>query len=293
MIEEKIKAFAASFEDKISRIFEKNRKEYEIVAEAMKYSLSDGGKRLRPFLVEQFYTLCGGKKDAAQNFELAIECIHTYSLIHDDLPCMDDDDMRRGRPSCHKKFGEANALLAGDALLTYAFEIAANTEGIPAERVVKAIRLLAYYAGIDGMIGGQTVDLESESKKDIDIETVRLICSLKTGALLKASCLIGCTLAGADDQQLRAAEEYAENVGVAFQIMDDILDITGDEKKLGKPLHSDTDNEKSTFVSLLGIERCKAEVKLLTKRAKSALSIFGQDAKDLEELADYLCTRDY
>lgn len=293
MIKDKVKCFAADFENKINSLFTEDRGEYALVAEAMKYSLADGGKRLRPFLIDRFYKASGGEGEKSENFQLAMECIHTYSLIHDDLPCMDNDDMRRGKPSCHKKFGEEYALLAGDGLLTLAFNIAAKTKDIPADRVIKAIEILSHKAGIDGMIGGQTVDLLSEGKSNVTTELLTLICSLKTGALIKASCMIGCVLAGADDTKIKAAEEYAENLGLAFQIVDDILDVTGDEAKLGKPINSDAQNEKSTFVSLFGIEKCKKIVLELTEKAKSALSVFGEEANEIKELADYLCIRDY
>ncbi len=293
MIKDKIKAFAADFENEIATLFSGGNSEYSIVLDAMKYSLADGGKRLRPFLIREFYKAAGGKDKAYVNFALAMECIHTYSLIHDDLPCMDNDDMRRGKPSCHKKFGEEYALLAGDGLLTLAFNIATKTKGIAPNRVLKATELLSYHAGIDGMVGGQTVDLLSEGKSDLSAETLRLICSLKTGALIKACCLIGCLLAGADEGKCKAAEQYAENLGLAFQIVDDILDVTGDEAKLGKPINSDCENEKVTFVSVFGIEKCKQKVAELTEKAKSALDIFGESGEDLKELADYLCNRDY
>ena len=292
MISEKIKTFAEEFEREITEIFATDRKDYALVAEAMEYSLADGGKRLRPFLIREFYRASGGNDRAYINFALAMECIHTYSLIHDDLPCMDNDDMRRGKPSCHKRFGEEYALLAGDGLLTLAFGLAAKTENIPTERIVKAIEMLSFHAGIDGMVGGQTVDLLSEGKTDITAETLTLICRLKTGALIKASCLIGCILAGADEAKMKAAEEYADKIGLAFQIEDDILDVIGDEKKLGKPINSDKENEKATFVSVFGIEECKKKVKLLTESAKRELSVFG-DAKDIEDLADYLCNREF
>jgi geranylgeranyl diphosphate synthase type II len=201
--------------------------------------------------------------------------------------------MRRGKPSCHKKFGEEYALLAGDGLLTLSFSVAAKTENIPTERVVKAIALLADLAGIDGMVGGQTVDLLWEEKSGVTTDILTLICSLKTGALIKAACLIGATLAGADEEKLRAAEDYAEKLGLAFQIVDDILDVIGDEQKLGKPIGSDAENEKSTFVSLLGVEKCKELVAELTIKAKSALNAYKENGADLAALADYLCNRDY
>ena len=204
---------------------------------------------------------------------------------------MDNDDLRRGKPACHKKFGEDIALLAGDNLLTESFKIAADSSA-DAEKKVKAIGILAERAGFDGMIGGQTIDLMYENKT-ADIETLREICSLKTGALIIAACEIGCILADADDDKVNAAKSYAENLGLAFQIVDDILDVVGSEEKLGKPIHSDIENNKSTFVSLLGIERCRELVGELTDKAKSALDIFGEDANELKELADYLCNRDY
>ncbi len=292
MISQKIKSFAEEFENEIKKIFEADRKDYALVAEAMEYSLADGGKRLRPFLIREFYRASGGMDDAYINFALAMECIHTYSLIHDDLPCMDNDDMRRGKPSCHKKFGEEYALLAGDGLLTLAFLLAAKSKNIPADRVIKAIEVLSFHAGIDGMVGGQTVDLLSEGKTDVTAETLTLICRLKTGALIKASCLIGCILAGADDRKMQAAEEYAEKIGLAFQIEDDILDVIGDEATLGKPINSDKENEKATFVSVFGIDECKKKVKLLTESAKQTLVVFD-DAADIRELADYLCNREF
>ena len=292
MISEKIKNYAARFEEYLSGLIREENKEYSVVAEACRYSLLIGGKRLRPFLIREFYTLCGGQGDHTKNFEAAIEFIHTYSLIHDDLPCMDNDDMRRGKPSCHIKFGEANALLAGDALLTEAFGVASKTEGVPPENVIKAISVLSEFAGINGMIGGQTTDLLFEEKA-ADEAILSLICRLKTGALIKAACVIGCLLAGAEPEQISAAKEYAEAVGIAFQMVDDILDETGSAEKLGKPVHSDKENDKSTFVSLLGIEECKRRVVALTEEAKASLTLFGDKAKDLSDLADHLCIRDY
>ncbi len=293
MIKDKIKAFADEFEGWVSELLPEKNCEYSLVQDAMRYSVADGGKRLRPFLIKKFYEASGGRDTGFKHFALAMECIHSYSLVHDDLPCMDNDDMRRGRPSCHKRFGEEYALLAGDGLLTLAFNIASKTEGISADRVLSAMVILSDKAGVDGMIGGQTVDLLSEGKSDVTTELLRLICSLKTGALIKASCMIGCVLAGAGEERLKAAEEYAENIGLAFQIVDDILDVTGDEAKLGKPINSDAENEKATFVSLLGIERCKGLVLELTEKAKAALSVFGDEVNDIKELADYLCIRDY
>lgn len=287
-----INLYADNFEKKLSTCFSDEKNEYAVINDACKYSLLLGGKRLRPYLINRFYSLCGGKDNASFAFEAAIECIHTYSLIHDDLPCMDNDDMRRGKPSCHIKFGEANALLAGDALLTASFGIVAKSKGISAENKLRAIALLSDCAGIDGMIGGQVVDLLYENKA-ADENILRLICSLKTGALIKAACSIGCVLADADDNKIKAAEKYAEHLGLAFQIVDDILDETSTAEKLGKPIHSDKENNKSTFVSILGIDKCRELVAELTEKAKASLNIFGAQADELKLLADYLCNRDY
>lgn len=284
--------YAADFEKRIEKLFGCNNCEYRVIYDACKYSLLLGGKRLRPYLLNKFYNLCSNTDEGSFLFEAAIECIHTYSLIHDDLPCMDNDDMRRGKPSLHKAFGEANALLAGDALLTEAFLLASSTENIDSENVLKAIRVLSSCAGINGMIGGQTVDLMYE-KKTADEDILRLICNLKTGALIKAACSIGCILAGADNKKISAAEKYAQNIGLAFQIVDDILDETSTEEKLGKPIHSDRENGKSTFVTLFGIEKCMDLVAQLTENAKEALDVFGDDASELKKLADDLCKRDH
>ncbi len=292
MIKQKLSSYAENFEEKLERAFKSDKTEYDVIYEGCRYSLLLGGKRIRPYLLNSFFGLCGGEGNRSLNFEFAIECIHTYSLVHDDLPSMDNDDMRRGKPSCHIRFGEANALLVGDALLTKAFSFASKTDDIKAENVLKATNMRAEYAGVDGMIGGQAVDLLYEGRP-ADEKLLRLICDLKTGALIKAACKIGTVLAGAEEEKLKAAELYAEYLGLAFQIVDDILDIVGDEQKLGKPINSDAENEKTTFVVLFGIEKCKQLVQELTDRAKASLDIFGAKADDLKALADYLCKRDY
>ena len=252
-------------------------------AQAMKYSLLSGGKRIRPILLLEFYALCGGKGDSALNFAAALEMIHTYSLIHDDLPCMDNDDMRRGRPSCHKAFGEDTALLAGDALLTLAFKTAAETDGIPADRVLKAIAVLAENAGISGMVGGQVEDLAFE-KSGATIEQLRGMYLKKTSCLLSA---------GADEEELKYAAEYAEKLGLAFQIIDDILDCTSDEKTLGKPIGSDEKNGKTTYVTLLGIDGAKAEAERLSNEALTALCKIKGDNAALRELTADLLDRKF
>ncbi len=263
--------------------------EEDKVAEAMLYSLKNGGKRVRPMLVLEFCRACGGSVESAVPFACALEMIHTYSLIHDDLPCMDDDDFRRGKPSCHKQFDYATALLAGDGLLTLAFSVMAGTE-LPAETVIKAVKLLADCAGYLGMIGGQTMDLQHEGKQ-ISLETLKKTDALKTGRLIYAACTLGCLVANADDEKFKAAETYAENIGLAFQIVDDLLDITSTSEELGKPVGSDEDNKKSTYPSLLGIEHSMEMVEELTKKAVDAVSVFGNDGQFLADYAVKLSVR--
>lgn len=258
------------------------------VVEAMKYSLVNGGKRLRPVLCLEFAKACGGDRFDALDFACAVEYIHTYSLIHDDLPCMDDDDMRRGKPSCHKQFGEATALLAGDALLTHAFQIVAGAE-LDDSKIALACGLLAQNAGVQGMVGGQVIDLKYESESP-DLRQLLSVHRLKTGALISAACLLGCIAAGADDKKIAAASAYAYDLGVAFQIKDDILDVTGSSEELGKPVGSDEDNNKTTYVSLRGIENAQKDVEMLTSAAISRLSEF-QNTEFLEALSRYLVNR--
>lgn len=259
------------------------------VVKAMKYSIVNGGKRLRPIFVIEFCKACGGTLEDALPFACAIEYIHTYSLIHDDLPCMDDDDMRRGNPSCHKMFGEATALLAGDALLTHAFEIAANAN-VSDDKKTMAISLLAQNAGVGGMIGGQLLDLMYE-KDEPNISQILTVHKLKTGALISAACLLGCIAGGADENQLMAASKYAYNLGIAFQIKDDILDVIGDEEKLGKPIGSDAESNKTTYVTIVGIDKAERDVKVLTDKAIEQLSVFN-NYEFIETLSNYLVNRD-
>ena len=259
---------------------------------AMRYSLLNGGKRIRPILLLEFYKLCGGKGENALNFAAALEMIHTYSLIHDDLPCMDNDDMRRGKLSCHKAFGEDTALLAGDALLTLAFSAAAKTDGIPPERALRAISVLADNAGIDGMVGGQVMDLEFE-KKGADADGLKEMYLKKTSCLLKSAAVCGCVLAGADEEYIKYAAEYADSLGLAFQIIDDILDCTADEKTLGKPIGSDEKNGKTTFVTLYGIDGAGKRAKELSRTAENLLDNFEGDSTSLRELTRYLLNRSY
>ena len=260
---------------------------YKQTAEAMAYSLEAGGKRLRPMLALEFCRLAGGEPEKAMPFACAVEMIHTYSLIHDDLPCMDNDDMRRGKPSCHKAFGEATALLAGDALLTKAFEMLSKAE-LPPERIVKAAAILSRCAGIDGMIGGQAVDLLNEAQAP-DFDILELTCRLKTAALLQAACLLGTAAAG-NDQMTDKAREYGLNLGLAFQIVDDILDVTGDSALLGKPVGSDAENGKTTFVTLCGPEKAR---ELAEKYSRGAVEVLAQipGSEDLSRLTEQLLLR--
>lgn len=262
----------------------------DVMLEAMAYSLSNGGKRIRPMLTLEFCRICGGDSQKALPFALGAEMIHTYSLIHDDLPCMDDDDMRRGKPSSHKVFGEANALLAGDGLLTLAFETVLSAPGISGEAKAKAGLELAKAAGCSGMIAGQVMDLANEGKA-APLEDIRATDRLKTGEMIRVSALLGCIAAGADEEKIKAAEKYCENIGLAFQIVDDILDVTSDVETLGKPIGSDSENEKSTYVSLLGLEESASFAEKLTNEAKAALNIFGSEGEFLSELADKLLSR--
>ncbi len=261
----------------------------EEVVQAMEYSLSNGGKRLRPVFALEFARACGGTRDDCLPLACAIEFVHTYSLIHDDLPCMDNDDLRRGKPSCHKKFSEATALLAGDALLTHAFDIVASAD-LSDDKISAAVSLLAQNSGVCGMIGGQVIDLKYESE-DPTIKQLVNVYKMKTGALISAACLLGCISAGATDEQLSAASKFAYSLGIAFQIQDDILDIVGDESKLGKPVGSDAENNKTTYATLVGIDKAKSDVKALTDSAVAQLSHFD-NTEFLEKLAYSLINRE-
>lgn len=279
-------------ENKLNELLPESGELYSSAVNAMRYSLLSGGKRIRPILLLEFYSLFGGRAEGALNFAAAIEMIHTYSLIHDDLPCMDNDDMRRGRPSCHKAFGYDTALLAGDALLTHAFFAAANAADIPPERVSRAISVLAQKAGIYGMVGGQVMDLDFE-KNGANGEELTAMYIKKTSCLLEAAAMCGAVLAGADEETVKKTEKYAENLGLAFQITDDILDCTADEKTLGKPIGSDKKNGKTTFVTLLGLDGAKQRAALLTKKAEDILNGFSGDTSYLKELTEYLLNRNY
>ncbi len=261
------------------------------VVEAMRYSLLGGGKRLRAALLLAFYDVCGGEEQNALQFACALEMIHAYSLIHDDLPCMDDDDLRRGRPSCHIAYGEATALLAGDGLLTHAFDTMLHAENVPAERVLKAAACLSTAIGAYGMIGGQVMDLANEGQTSISEDRLKETDALKTGALISAACEMGCILAGASERQQKAAKNYAAKIGLAFQITDDILDVTSTTEELGKPVGSDETQSKVTYVSLYGVEKAREISAALLEEAKESLKECGMDSDFLCQLADYILTR--
>lgn len=281
LIEEALESFLPSGD-----CLEKN------VVDAMRYSLMAGGKRVRPRLVLEFARLIGEKDEEVLPLACAVEMIHTYSLIHDDLPCMDDDDTRRGKPSNHRVFGEAVALLAGDALLTLAFKtVFSGLNSKNACRRAKCAELLAEFAGATGMIGGQIIDLESEGKAP-KRERLEIMDKKKTGCLIKAACLLGCVGAGIfDEEKLNAAESYGESIGLAFQIVDDILDVTSTTQQLGKPVGSDLQQDKATYVSLLGVDECKRLADELTDKALSSLDVFDGDSTALKELALSLANR--
>lgn len=263
-----------------------------ILDQSMSYSVSGGGKRIRPVLALAAADAAGGEIERIVPAAAALELIHTYSLIHDDLPVMDDDDYRRGRFSNHKVFGEANALLAGDALLTYAFEWLADPLDVQPERQLRVIREVAAAAGREGMVLGQVLDLQGESNK-LSLDEVNAIHRHKTGAILVVSARLGAILAGGSEEEILALTGYAQALGLAFQIKDDILDLEGDSAQLGKPAGSDLKHEKSTYPSILGLAGAKEHLKEQTHKAKEELSIFGARGSFLRDFADYIQERQH
>jgi geranylgeranyl diphosphate synthase type II len=264
----------------------------ESLREAMRYSLLAGGKRLRPILCLAAFELAGGQGDQAMPTAVALEMIHTMSLIHDDLPAMDNDDLRRGRPTNHKVFGEAAAILAGDALLTRAFEmVALRSPDVPAARLLQVVGELSLASGAPGLVGGQVVDLESEGQA-VDLETLEYIHLHKTGALLRACVVSGALVAGADAPLLQALHTYARGIGLAFQIIDDILDVTASSAVLGKTAGKDLAADKTTYPKLLGLEESRRRADALVAEAKLALEPWRERASPLLALADYITSRD-
>ncbi|SDZ73936.1 geranylgeranyl diphosphate synthase, type II [Selenomonas ruminantium] len=260
------------------------------LCESMKYSLMAGGKRLRPILVMAAADAVGAKGTDYLTTGCAMEMIHTYSLIHDDLPAMDDDDYRRGKLTNHKVYGAGMATLAGDALLTLAFEVMLRQQGVSADTLVQVVREISTAAGPDGMVGGQALDMESEDKQ-ISMETMKNIHLGKTGALFRAAIRSGAILGGASEEALAALTLYADNFGLAFQITDDILDVIGDESVIGKPVGSDEKNHKSTYVTLTSLEEAQKLAQDAVDTAIDALKIFGGEADFLRELVAYLVKR--
>ncbi len=281
MISEDIGRKAKIIDGIIEGFLPKEEGPAKTVMEAMNYSIHAGGKRLRPMLMMETYLMLGGKdpEKMLYPFMAAIEMIHTYSLCHDDLPAMDNDEYRRGQKSTHAMFGEAMGILAGDALLNYAFETALGafdnvSDQDSIRRIASALSILAKKAGIYGMVGGQVVDIESEEKSadEVTMDTIKFIHENKTAAMIESSMMIGAALAGADEADIKKLEKIASDVGLAFQIQDDILDITGDEKALGKPVGSDEANGKTTYVSLTGLEKAKEDVAALSSNALSEIA---------------------
>ena len=291
MISARLLENAALVEKALAAYLDEQDSDFAEELEAERYSLFARAKRIRPTLVLEFCRLFGGSDKAALPFACAVEMIHTYSLIHDDLPCMDDDDLRRGRPTCHKVYGEATALLAGDGLLTRAFGTLASNREVPAESVRDAVSVLSRAAGSFGMIGGQVIDLAGEKQK-LSLETLKKLHAHKTGAMITVSAELGCLAAGLslEDPRTEAARRFAGGIGLAFQIVDDVLDVTADVNLLGKPIGSDAQNEKTTFLTYYTTEEALELAQALTEKAKEALvQIPGSEL--LRALADYLAGR--
>lgn len=291
------KRYVSMVEESLPGFLPEAKGSYKNVIEAMDYSLTGGGKRVRGVLLLAVYRLFCSEAEVSRAlpFAAALEMIHAYSMIHDDLPCMDDDNLRRGKPSCHIAFGEDTALLAGDALLTLAFETATGPRAVRhfgSERALAAANVLSVAAGAEGMIGGQVMDLANEGKK-VSLETLRETDEKKTGALISVAARIGCILGGAGAEVTRYAVDYALQLGLAFQILDDILDQTSDSATLGKPIGSDAENEKSTYTSHYGIEGARKVAAGLNAGAKESIRATGLEADFLCQMADMLLERTF
>ena len=290
-------AYKASDADRmIYRVLPAEKGYQKTVFQAMNYSVLAGGKRIRPILMLETYKLFGGSNKAIESFVAAIELIHTYSLVHDDLPAMDDDELRRGKLTTHAKFGEAMGVLAGDGLLNYAFEIALDTldetKGADNRAVIRSLKVLAKKAGIYGMIGGQVVDVEAEKQYGISKNRLDFIYELKTGALIEAAMIIGAILGGATDEEVEQIEDVAKKIGLAFQIQDDVLDVIGETETIGKSVGSDEKNQKATYVVFEGLEKAKQEVADLTDDAIAILQELPYENPFLTELLRWMVLRD-
>ena len=288
-VQEELRDYAARVEARLAALIPDADPETALISEAMRYSLLGGGKRIRPYLTYAFSRLAGADPETALDFGCALEMVHAYSLVHDDLPAMDNDVMRRGRPTCHVAYGEANAILAGDALLTHAFSVLANTAA-PDGAVRRATAELAYAAGYAGMVGGQTLDVLTEGRP-VTEDTLVKLQRLKTGALIRAACRLGCLSGGVFDGELyTAADRYAEKIGLAFQVIDDVLDGVGDPALLGKSVGKDQASGKTTWLSLLGEEGARDYATRLTDEAISAVTPFDKEGR-LAALATLLLGR--
>ena len=291
-IKKEIAEHTSQVEEIIKKYLPEETGYQKTVMEAMNYSFLAGGKRLRPMLMQETYRLFGGTSDIIEPFMAAIEMIHTYSLIHDDLPAMDNDDYRRGRKTTHIVYGEAMGILAGDALLNFAFETVCKglMQDVGNPAAARAVQILAQKSGIYGMLGGQVVDVESEGQP-LEREKLDFIYDLKTGALIEASMLIGAVLAGASEEEQQVILQVAKDVGLAFQIQDDILDVTSDIETLGKPIGSDEKNHKTTYVTIRGLEQARKDVEEISERALEGVASLSEKNIFLNELIRYLIHR--
>ena len=292
---EMLKKFSNDFNSRLPELFDFPQGSEQQAAKAMYYSLSNGGKRLRPFLVVNTAQMFDIPADVSFPVAASLEMLHTYSLIHDDLPAMDNDDFRRGKPTCHKQFDEATAILAGDGLLTYAFETLAKAEKIPADTKIRLLSLLAERAGaFHGMIAGQMLDLQTDKSPHLSSEQIiKHIEEMKTGCLIAYACQSGAILGAADERQYQAITTYARKIGIAFQISDDILDVVGDAALMGKTLGKDAIQGKLTFVSLYGLDKAGEIAAQLIAEAKESLAVFGSKAENLKDLADFIISRNH
>lgn len=293
---EELQKKAEHINDVLEKFLPAEEGQQRIIFEAMNYSVRAGGKRLRPMLMEETYHMFGGSSAVIEPFMAAIEMIHTYSLVHDDLPAMDNDEYRRGKKTTHAVYGEAMGILAGDALLNLAYETASKAFGMEVAdaRVARAFAVLAKKAGVYGMVGGQVVDVESEKSDDCPItrEKLDFIYRLKTGALIESSMMIGAILAGASSDEISRVEQIAAKLGLAFQIQDDVLDVTSTLEVLGKPVGSDEKNNKATYVTFEGLDKAVSDVERISKEAEEQLDDLGYDDAFLKELFEYLIHRE-
>lgn len=290
-IESVLKDYNKIIEEKIKSFFPEKDASYQLLIDSMLYSLMAGGKRVRPVLCMEFCKAAGGNAKDALEFAAAIEMVHTYSLIHDDLPAIDNDELRRGKPTNHVVYGEGNALIAGDALQTAAFGMLLSSKLSP-DLVVKAGKSLAYAAGKDGMCAGQILDMDTPNKV-LELEQLYEIHENKTSALLETACMMGVIAAGASDEKIEAARDYAKALGLAFQVRDDMLDVISTEEKLGKPIGSDEKNQKTTFVTKLGLDKCQEIVEEETDKALEILKKNFENTEFLLEFTKWLAGRDY